>query len=140
MITWTQSEDMRFRVNDAGKVKEWLSNEVAFHGHTVDRIRMIWMSDAGIHEMNKTYLNHDYPTDIITFDYAEGKGPLSGELFISIDRVKEQAKTWEASFRDELHRVMVHGILHLMGYTDATPEQQAEMRKAEDAALARRLF
>ena len=131
---------MCFRVKDAAKVKAWLTHEVLLHGHQLGRIQMVWMSDSSIHEMNKTYLQHDYPTDIITFDYSEGKGPLGGELYISIDRIKDQAATWNATFQDELHRVMIHGILHLMGYTDATPTQQAEMRKAEDEALARRMF
>lgn len=140
MITWVQGEGMSFRVKDAAKVKAWLTHEVLLHGHQLGRIQMVWMSDSSIHEMNKTYLQHDYPTDIITFDYSEGKGPLGGELYISIDRIKDQAATWNATFQDELHRVMIHGILHLMGYKDATPTQQAEMRKAEDEALARRMF
>ncbi len=140
MITWIQGEGMAFRVREAGKVKSWLLNEISIRGHQSDRIQMVWMNDSGIHEMNKQFLQHDYPTDIITFDYSEGEGPLRGELYISIDRVKDQSKTWETTFRDELHRVMVHGILHLMGYDDKDPESQAEMRKEEDIALSRRGF
>lgn len=84
--------------------------------------------------MNKDYLQHDYFTDIISFDYSEGNR-ISGEFYISIDRVFDNAKTLSISSLDELHRVMIHGVLHLCGYKDKTPKQEKSMRQAEDKAL-----
>jgi probable rRNA maturation factor len=84
--------------------------------------------------MNRTYLNHDYFTDIISFDYSN-KERLSGELFISIDRIKENAHERNLLFNDEILRVIAHGVLHLMGYKDKTKKEAVNMRKAEDAAL-----
>ena len=81
------------------------------------------------------YLGHDYFTDIITFDYSKGD-KLSGDLFVSIDSVKENARVYNVDFKDELYRVMVHGILHLIGYDDHTPEQTAQMRAKEDYYLS----
>jgi len=84
--------------------------------------------------MNRTYLNHDYFTDIISFDYSN-KERLSGELFISIDRIKENAHERNLLFNDEILRVIAHGVLHLMGYKDKTKKESLSMRQAEDAAL-----
>lgn len=84
--------------------------------------------------MNRNYLNHDYFTDIITFDYSD-KQKLSGELFISIDRVKENANDRKLQFEEELLRVIAHGVLHLMGFKDKTKKDATNMRKAEDSAL-----
>ncbi len=92
------------------------------------------MTDEELYEMNVKYLNHNTLTDIITFDYTENEA-LSGDLFISIDRVRENADTFEVSFDVELRRVMVHGLLHLAGYGDKTPEDEALMRQKEDEKL-----
>ena len=98
-------------------------------------ISIIFCSDPYILDINQRYLQHDYFTDIITFDYCEGK-VLSGDLFISIDTVRENAAEYGASFEEELNRVMVHGLLHLIGYDDHTPEEQKEMRSKEDYYLS----
>ncbi len=92
------------------------------------------MSDEQLLAMNKQYLNHDYYTDIITFDYSESS-LISGDLFISVDRVRENAKQLKVSFNEELHRVMVHGVLHLLGFSDKSKAQAQTMRKQEDEAL-----
>lgn len=84
--------------------------------------------------MNKQFLDHDYFTDIITFDYSEGK-TISGELYISADRVKDNAGKFKAGFEQELYRVMIHGVLHLCGYKDKTADDQRKMRHKEDQKL-----
>ena len=85
-------------------------------------------------EINKEFLNHDYYTDIITFDYSE-TDVVSGDLFISIERIKDNAKTLKTSYQEELHRVIIHGVLHLLGYKDKTEEESENMRKLEDECL-----
>ena len=97
-------------------------------------VNIIFCSDNYILDINIRYLQHDYFTDIITFDYCEDK-ILSGDLFISIDSVQENAKEYGSDFEEELHRVIVHGILHLIGYDDHTPEDQKIMRSKEDYYL-----
>ena len=93
-------------------------------------INIIFCSDNYILDVNVKYLGHDYFTDIITFDYCE-KNILSGDLFISIDTVRDNAEFYKTEFQDELNRVIVHGLLHLIGYDDHTPEEQKIMREKE---------
>lgn len=112
----------------------WLSDVVRYEGGVLGEITMIFMSDDELLEYNKQYLNHDYYTDIITFDYTES-GVVSGDLLISIDRIQDNASSLGQSFLKELHRVCVHGILHLLGYKDKSPEDQQEMRLKEDFYL-----
>jgi len=97
-------------------------------------LNYIFTSDPYLLELNKRFLNHDYYTDILTFDYSVD-GEISGEIFISVDRVKENAKSFEVGFDHELLRVMVHGLLHLCGYTDADDIQQQLMRNTEDEKI-----
>ena len=100
-------------------------------------ISIIFCSDNYILDVNQKYLQHDYFTDIITFDYCEGDR-LSGDLFISVDTVKENALEYGTEFQEELHRVIVHGILHLIGYDDHSPEDIEVMRKKENYYLSLR--
>ena len=100
-------------------------------------ISLIFCSDNYILDINQRYLQHDYFTDIITFDYCEGDR-LSGDLFISIDSVRENAREYGTEFKDELNRVIVHGLLHLIGYDDHTAEEKEVMRKKEDYYLSLR--
>lgn len=104
---------------------------------TLGDISIIFCSDNYILNINLRYLHHDYFTDVITFDYCEGD-KLSGDLFISIDSVRENAVEFGIGFDEELHRVIVHGLLHLIGYDDHTPEQQMVMRAKEDYYLGLR--
>ena len=97
-------------------------------------INVVFCSDTYLLQMNKSYLNHDYFTDIITFDYVEDK-IISGDLFISLDRIKENADTYADNFSQELYRVVIHGVLHLCGYKDKTESEQHEMRKKENQYL-----
>ena len=103
----------------------------------VGDLSIIFCSDNYILDVNMRYLQHDYFTDIITFDYCE-ENVLSGDLFISIDSVRENAVLYGAEFEDELNRVMVHGLLHLIGYDDHTEEEQKTMREKEDYYLSLR--
>jgi rRNA maturation RNase YbeY len=103
-------------------------------GRVLNDLDYIFTSDPYLLELNKRFLNHDYYTDILTFDYSED-GEISGEIFISVDRVKENAKSFEVEFDQELLRVMVHGLLHLFGYTDADDIQQQLMRTREDEKI-----
>ena len=97
-------------------------------------VSVIFVSDDYLLEINQSYLNHDYYTDIITFDYCE-QNIISGDLFISVDRVRENADVFNADFRTELHRVIIHGVLHLCGYKDKTEENEKEMRVLENKYL-----
>lgn len=104
-------------------------------------LQYVWCSDEALWEINKRFLNHDNYTDIITFDYTEGPGsPMSADLFISTERVRENAVGIGTSFTEELHRVMIHGLLHLCGYGDKTPHEKSEMTEKEDYYLSLRTF
>ena len=102
-------------------------------------INYIFTSDQYLLDINKQYLNHDYLTDIITFNNSTSNNLLEADIFISIERVKDNAKALQVQFIDELHRVMIHGILHLLGFDDKTEHDKAEMRKKENHYLALRL-
>ena len=101
----------------------------------LEQLQYIFCSDEYLLEINKQHLNHNYYTDIITFDLSETPDAVTGEIYISIDRVKENAQTYKAPFKQELLRVIFHGALHLCGYKDKTKNDQAMMRKAEDKYL-----
>ncbi len=99
----------------------------------------VFCSDELLHSINTEFLNHDTLTDIITFDYSLGK-ELHGEIYISTDRVRENARMYEVEFENELHRVIIHGILHLCGYSDKTEADKLEMRRKENECLEARTF
>lgn len=112
----------------------WISKICKTEGRKPEEISVVFCSDEYLLEMNKQYLDHDYYTDIITFDYYTED--ISGDLFISVDRVKENAESNNVSFDSELKRVVAHGVLHLLGYGDKSEEESKVMRKKEDEALA----
>lgn len=126
-----------FTLKNRRLIKEWLSKVAQLHHCKPGNLTFIFVDDEQLLEMNKQYLQHDYYTDIITFDYSE-LPIVSGDLFISIDRVHENAKTLEISFIDELHRVMVHGVLHLIGFSDKGKKAEQVMRTKEEEALKMR--
>jgi len=115
-------------------VKTWMRNVATHHGFNLGDLSIVSFSDDGLLEYNRKYLDHDTYTDIITFDHSEGD-TLSGDLLISFPRVKENADNQGVEFGLELRRVMVHGLLHLAGFKDKTPEDAQAMRDAEDHAL-----
>ena len=111
-----------------------LTNLLNLEAKILGDISIIFVSDSYLLEMNQKYLNHDYYTDIITFDYCD-MNIVSGDLFISVDRVQENAETFDVDVLTELHRVMIHGVLHLCGYKDKTEEEERNMRELENKYL-----
>lgn len=129
------SEDVDFVLAHAEQVEEWIAATVLAEGKLVGGITYIFCSDEYLLKVNQEHLKHDFYTDIITFDYTEND-LISGDLFISIDRVKENAEELKIPFEYELHRVMIHGVLHLLGYKDKTKKHKTEMTAKEDFYLA----
>ncbi|MBR0298843.1 MAG: rRNA maturation RNase YbeY, partial [Bacteroidales bacterium] len=130
MIRYFQ-EDIRFELKQKMQNNRWLKMVAGSEMRRLGAINIIFCSDNYILDVNMKYLQHDYFTDIITFDYCEGD-VLSGDLFISIDSVRENALFYGTEFADELNRVMVHGLLHLIGYDDHTEADIAVMRQKEN--------
>ena len=129
------TEDTDFRFKGRALNNRWLRLVAESEIKRVGDLSIIFCSDNYILDVNMRYLQHDYFTDIITFDYCEGNR-LSGDLFISVDSVRENALFYGTEFSDELNRVMVHGLLHLIGYDDHTEEDQKTMREKEDYYLS----
>jgi len=131
------TEDINFEFKNRRLNNSWLKMVAESEIKKVGNLSIIFCSDNYILDVNMKYLQHDYFTDIITFDYCEGN-VLSGDLFISIDSVRENASFYGADFKDELNRVIVHGLLHLIGYDDHTDEDQKVMRSKENYYLSLR--
>lgn len=128
------SEDVDFQLENEQQIIDWIKNTIQQEAKSATEISYIFCTDEYLYQMNLEYLNHDTYTDIITFDYTE-KSVVSGDIFISIDRVKENAIKFKTTFKNELSRVIIHGVLHLLGYKDKTPEQKQVMRSKEDFYL-----
>lgn len=131
------SEDVGFEFKGRALNNKWLRLVAESEIRRIGDVSVVFCSDNYILDVNMKYLQHDYFTDIITFDYCEGD-KLNGDLIISIDTVRENAVTYGVSFDEELHRVIVHGLLHLIGYDDSTEEQRKEMRSKENYYLSLR--
>ena len=116
-------------------LKRWIRQTATECGFCTGEIAFVFCTDERILEVNQQYLQHDYFTDIITFDYTED-GIISGDIFISLDTVASNAQALEIPFTDELHRILIHGILHLCGQDDKAPGDKAEMTRRENEALA----
>ena len=127
-------EDTKFDLKGKMQNNRWLKEVAEKEGRKIGDINIIFCSDPYLLDVNKKYLGHDYYTDIITFDYCE-KNILSGDLFISVDCVRDNASFYGTEFSNELNRVMVHGVLHLIGYDDHTDEDIAVMRSKENTYL-----
>ena len=127
-------EDIRFTYKNKLANNRWLKMVAGSEIRKIGDINIIFCSDNYILDVNMKYLQHDYFTDIITFDYCEGK-VLSGDLFISVDSVRENSIEFGTDFEEELHRVIVHGVLHLIGYDDHTEEDKKVMRQKENYYL-----
>jgi len=130
-------EKIRFKLPHPRKTSQWILNVVKLEDHKPAEINFIFCSDQYLKTINLEYLAHNTLTDIITFDYSDVSG-IQGDVFISIQRVKENAEKFGTSLDEEVHRVMVHGVLHLMGYSDKSKSAKALMRKKEDAYLSLR--
>ena len=116
-------------------IKRWLKNTIIAEGFTLSEINYIFSLDEYLHKINLQYLDHDTFTDIITFDNSEEEKLIEGDIFVSIDRVKENAKDFNSPYEQELRRVLVHGVLHLCGYFDKSVEDQKLMRMKEEFYL-----
>ena len=126
--------ESEFDLAKQDRLKQWISDIIEAEGFDVGEITYVFCSDEYLQKLNIEFLNHDTLTDIISFDYCLGN-QINGEIFISIERVAENASDFKVDFNSELHRVMIHGILHYCGYNDKTEEEESEMRRLEDRAL-----
>lgn len=133
MINYREA-DIKCRVLGKRKVSAWVKSVVSNKGHELGEINIVSCSDKYLLEINVQFLDHDYYTDIITFNNTEGN-TISGDLLISFDRVKDNAKQEGVSFQEELRRVIIHGVLHLLGFGDKTDAEAFEMRAQENNAL-----
>lgn len=128
------NEDINLPEIDTEKVSKWILNIIRQYKKREGNLAVIFCSDNYLLQINKEYLNHDYFTDIITFNYNDGN-KISGDIFISIDTVQSNASEYNVTFDEELMRVIIHGTLHLLGFDDKTKEQQIIMKQKEDEAL-----
>ena len=128
------AEDVKLPDLPEEKIVNWLNQVASLEGQELDEINVVFCSDEHLLQMNRDFLNHDYYTDIITFDYTEEH--VAGDIFISLDRVVENAQDFSEGYDRELRRVIVHGVLHLLGYKDKTDDDARQMRAKEEAALS----
>ena len=126
-------EEIDFELQNTEGVISWIEKVAVLEKKRINGISYIFCNDDYLHKLNVEYLNLDTLTDILTFPY--NRSPLEGDIFISIDRVRDNAHDLNIPFEDELHRVIIHGVLHLCGYLDETDEEEELMRKKEDEAL-----
>ncbi|WNM19641.1 rRNA maturation RNase YbeY [Flavobacterium capsici] len=126
--------ELDFQLDNEENYSFWIENVVISENKVLGEVNYIFCDDDYLLEINKQYLNHDYFTDIISFDYSEGN-LISGDIFISIDRVKENASDFNVSFEDELKRVIIHGILHYCGYKDKSSAEAEMMRSKEEEKI-----
>jgi rRNA maturation RNase YbeY len=126
-----------FKVLDIRKKKSWIKDLVKEQGFKLGELSYIFLNDEGLHKINLEYLKHDTYTDIITFDNSEDEDVIEGDIFISVERIAENAKKFKVDFEIELTRVMAHGVLHLCGYLDKKPDDVKLMREMEDKYVAK---
>lgn len=134
------SEDIFYPLKQKIHLRRWIRNTITAEGFKLNELNFILCSDEYLLQMNKQFLNHDTLTDIITFDNSEDEGIIAGDIFISVERVVENALNFKVNEKDELHRVMIHGTLHLLGYPDKGKEAKALMTSKEDFYLLQRNF
>lgn len=135
------TEDIDFTLRHKQKIRQWIADTAKSEGlGRVGELNFIFCSDDYLLDINKQYLNHTTYTDIVTFDNTEKSGVLAGDIFISVDRVRDNAQKFDVPEWDELCRVIIHGVLHLCGYLDKKKEDQALMTQKEDEHLEKRLF
>lgn len=136
-INYHEVEDIRLDEDELGN---WLKDVVQRHGKALEYLEITCCSDEFLLGMNRQYLNHDYYTDILSFDLSDTGDEIKGELYISLDRVKENAAMNDVSWIDEVHRVIVHGVLHFCGYEDSDEVKKGQMTQEENISLALRMF
>ena len=129
-----QSEGVRHPQINENKLSQWIESVANKHDREIGEISYLFCDDEKILEVNQEYLNHDFFTDIITFDYSE-ENTISGDIIISLQTVESNSQMYKTEYTEELHRVIIHGILHLCGLNDLTDDEGKTMREAEDEAL-----
>lgn len=134
MAVFFSTGDIDFELQNESLIKKWIGVVVKSYGKQLGRINYLFCSDEYVYDANVRFLNHDTYTDIITFDYVEGN-LVSGDIMISVDRVGDNAQTMSLPFERELCRVIIHGVLHLLGYKDKSDADAAVMRQKENDAL-----
>jgi rRNA maturation RNase YbeY len=135
MISFNYETD--FKLDNEAKVSEWISETITTENCNEGELNYIFCDDEYLHKLNVEFLDHDTLTDIISFDYSVGK-ELHGDIYISVERVADNAQDYEVDFSEELHRVIIHGILHYCGYKDKTDEDALRMRAKENHYLTKR--
>ena len=133
MINFNYETDFKLHSEEA--ISNWIVETIRLENHQLEEINYVFCNDEYLHKLNVEFLNHDTLTDIISFDYSIGK-IVQGDIFISIERVTDNAKEFNVSFEEELHRVIIHGVLHYCGYKDKSESDAALMRKKENHYLA----
>lgn len=133
-ISFNQA-DSKVTIANRVALKSFIEKRVKKEGYSIETLTYVFCSDKYLLKMNKDFLSHNYYTDIISFDLSETPGNLIGDVYISVDRVKENAKTLGTSLKEELHRVIFHGALHFCGYKDKKPADAKKMRQMEDLWL-----
>lgn len=130
------SEEIEFKISNEEKILKWLLGIIIDSEYELEEINYIFCSDEYLHKINLEQLNHDTYTDVITFQYNDSEEAIESDIYISIDRIRENAEKFKVTFEEELHRVMVHGILHMIGYNDKSEKEEEEMREKENASLS----
>jgi len=134
------SEDISYTLKQKASLRDWIKSTIVDEGYKLSELNFIFCSDIYLLSINQKYLKHDTYTDIITFDNSEHKKVIAGDIFISIDRIRENALNFKVKEEDELQRVMIHGTLHLLGYKDKGKAARALMTDKEDFYLSKRAF
>lgn len=132
------TEDLNYRIRDIRKIRAWITAAIIKEGGELENINFILTSDSFLHKINVAYLNHDTYTDIITFEYNERGEAILSDIYISIDRCRENAKSYKVGLKNEIHRILIHGVLHLLGYKDKSKEEKQLMTSKEDYYLSLR--
>lgn len=130
------SEEINFKPKSVTALRSWINQTITLEKHELKELNFIFCSDSYLLRINQQYLNHDTYTDIITFDHLDENGAIYGDIFISIDRIKENSKEFKTTFLNELHRVIIHGTLHLLGYLDKNKVDKEIMTAKENQYLA----
>jgi len=133
-------EDIQFKLKNKTQVRQWINDTVLAEGYKLKELTYIFCSDPYLLQINQQYLDHDTYTDIVTFDNSEVKNVVVGDIFISIDRIRENARKYAVTESQELHRVIIHGVLHLLGYKDKSADDKEKMTQKEDLYLSKRSF
>jgi probable rRNA maturation factor len=128
-------EDITYQLKHKTQVRRWITETIIAEGYQPKELNYIFCSDSYLLQINRQYLNHDTYTDIITFDNSADEKSIAGDIFISIERIRENAAKFKVTEADELHRVIIHGALHLLGYGDKNPSDKKKMTEKEDFYL-----